>query len=219
MCPKLIVFARAPRPGAVKTRLQASISAAAAAELHSAMVTDLVIRLKQLCPAVDVELHTSEATDAFSSLDVPKRVQKAGDLGQRLRAAIVEGLDEERRPAVLVMGSDSPTVPLDNIHDLLATSTDVAIGPASDGGYYAILCRRAHAEMFSGVTWSGPATAAETANSMQRCGFTVGLGPEWYDVDTPADLRRLAGDPNLGSATRRALEAAAHVLSFGADAG
>src|SRR5579884_4259307 len=134
MCPKLIVFARAPRPGAVKTRLQASISAAAAAELHSAMVTDLVIRLKQLCPAVDVELHTSEATDAFSSLDVPKRVQKAGDLGQRLRAAIVEGLDEERRPAVLVMGSDSPTVPLDNIHDLLATSTDVAIGPASDGG-------------------------------------------------------------------------------------
>jgi|SRR5579884_446044 len=213
MLPKVIVFARAPAPGAVKTRLQAALSAGAAAELHIAMVTDLVVQLKQLRPAVDLELHTSEATDAFSFLDVPKRVQKPGDLGERLRAAVINGLREESRPAVLVIGSDSPTVPLAYIHDLLATTTDVAIGPASDGGYYAILCRRAHPQMFSGITWSGPATAAETATSMRKCGFTVALGPEWYDVDTPADLQRLAGDPNLGSATRRALQGAAHVLT------
>ena len=206
MRPKLIVFARAPKPGAVKTRLKTALSADVAAELHIAMVTDLIMQLQQLRPAVDLELHTSEPTDAFSFRDVVTRVQAPGDLGERLRAAIVEALDEERRPAVLVMGSDSPTVPLAHIHELLATAADVAIGPASDGGYYAILCRQAHPEMFSGVTWSAPTTAAETANAMQECGFTVALGPEWYDIDTPADLRRLADDPNLGSATRRALQ-------------
>ena len=88
---------------------------------------------------------------------------------------------------------------------------DVAIGPASDGGYYAIVCRKAHSNMFDGVTWSAPTTAAETVQAVKKCGFTVALGPEWYDVDTPADLQRLATDTNLGSATRSALQAAARL--------
>jgi hypothetical protein len=213
MRPKLIVFARAPKPGAVKTRLKTALSADAAAGLHIAMVTDLILQLRQLSPAVDLELHTCEPTDAFSFLNVATRVQAPGDLGERLYAAILEGLENEGRPAVLVMGSDSPTVPLSHIHELLATSADVAIGPASDGGYYAILCRRAHPKMFSGITWSASTTLTDTRNAMQQCGFTVALGQEWYDIDMPDDLQRLANDPNLGAATRRALQAAAHLSS------
>jgi glycosyltransferase A (GT-A) superfamily protein (DUF2064 family) len=95
---------------------------------------------------------------------------------------------------------------------LRMTPPDVAIGPASGGGYYAILCRRAHKEMFSGITWSTLTTAAETANAMQECGFTVALGPAWYDIVTPAykDWRTTR---ILGSATHRALRAAAHLPS------
>lgn len=209
MLPKLIVFARAPRPGAVKTRLSAIMSAASAAALHLAMVTDLIAQLQRLRPAVDIELHTAEPTDAFSFPDVVTRIQVPGTLGDRLRAAIVEALDREERPAVLVIGSDSPTIPLEHIHQLLLTHADVALGLASDGGYYAILCRRAHRNMFEGVTWSATTTAAQTVEAMRKCGLTVALGPEWYDIDRPSDLQRLANDPNLGSATRRALEAAA----------
>jgi rSAM/selenodomain-associated transferase 1 len=211
MRPKVIVFARVPKAGAVKTRLGAVMSAASAAGLHLAMVTDLIRQLQQLHPGVDLELHTSEPTDAFSFLDVVTRVQVSGTLGDRLLAAIFEALEQERRPAVLIIGSDSPTLPLAHIHELLATEADAAIGPASDGGYYAIVCRKAHVKMFDGVTWSVRTTAAETVQAMQKCGFTVALGPEWYDIDTPADLQRLATDTNLGSATRTALQAAARL--------
>lgn len=172
------------------------------------MVSDLLLRVRQLRSGVDLELHTCEPTDAFSGLDVVTRAQAAGGLGERLYAGITEALNEGR-PAVLVMGSDSPTVPLAHIDELLATCTDVAIGLSSDGGFYAILCRRADPQMFSGITWSGPDTAAETIRAMRQCGLTVALGQEWYDVDTPDDLQKLARDPALGSATRRVLEAAA----------
>jgi rSAM/selenodomain-associated transferase 1 len=211
MRPKLVVFARTPQPGAVKTRLSAVLSAASAAALHAAMVTDLIAQLQTLRPAVEIELHTTEATDAFSFPHVVMRVQAAGSLGERLGAAIVEALDAEGRPAVVVMGSDSPTVPLAYIQSLLATEADVAIGPASDGGYYAIACRRAHPNMFDGVTWSAPTTEDETVAAIEKCGLTVARGPEWYDIDTPADLQRLANDPNLGAATRRALQTAAYL--------
>src|SRR5688500_17658364 len=176
------------------------------------MVTDLITRLQQLQPTVDLELHTNEPTDAFPLAGIATKLQASGNLGDRLRAALAEGL-EGGAPAVLVIGSDSPTVPLEHISDLLfGTTADVALGPASDGGFYAILCRRTHPALFAGVAWSASTTWAEAAEAMRRCGFTVALGSEWYDVDTPADLSTLARDPNLGSATRRALESAAHLL-------
>ena len=121
MGPKVIVFAKSPKAGAVKTRLGAVMSAASAAGLHFAMVTDLIGQLQQLHPAVDLELHITEPTDAFSFLHVVTRVQVPGTLGERLLAAILDALERERRPAVLVMGSDSPTIPLTHIHELLAT--------------------------------------------------------------------------------------------------
>ena len=160
----------------------------------------------------DVEPHTTEPTDAFSFPHVITPLQATGSLGDRLGAGTVEALDGEGRPAVIVMGSHSPTVPLAHIHEWLATKADVAIGPASDGGYYAIACRKAHPSMFDGVTWSAPTTAAtETVGAVQKCGLTLAPGPEWYDIDTPAGPQKLATDPNLGPAMRRALQVAAHL--------
>ncbi len=212
MRPIVIVFARAPHPGTVKTRLTVTLSPECAMALHVAMVTDLTNRLQQLRPTVDLELHTNEPTSAFQFTELTIRIQARGDLGHRLYASIAEALDAGR-PAVLILGSDSPTVPLAHFSAMLATDADVTLGPASDGGFYAILCRRAHPEMFAGVAWSSPASCAETANGVRRCGLTLATGPEWYDIDTPADLCKLAHDPNLGSATRDVLAAAGHLPS------
>ena len=207
MRPKIIVFARAPQPGTVKTRLTGVLSPESAAALHSAMVTDLVSRLQRLRPVVDLEVHTNVPTSVFRFPDVRVQTQVHGDLGQRLFAAISEGLQSGRK-AVLVMGSDSPTVPLAHISAILDSTADVVLGPASDGGFYAILCRRMHPEMFAGVTWSASTTCAQAADALRKCGFAVETGREWYDVDTPADLRTLAEDPNLGPATRFVLDGA-----------
>lgn len=211
MRPKLVVFTRTPHPGTVKTRLLPTLSPETAAALHIAMVTDLLERLRQLRPAVDLELHTTEPTDLFDAPEVRIRTQSGGDLGRRLYASMTEALDEGRR-SVLIMGSDSPTVPLAYLSAALETQADVTLGPAWDGGFYAIHCRRTHPDMFAGVTWSAPRTCAETADAARSSGLSVEIVPEWYDIDHPADLPRLARDPDLGAATRRILELTGHLL-------
>lgn len=211
MCPKVVVFARAPQRGTVKTRLSKALCPDSAVALHVAMVSDLIQRLERLRPAVDLELHTNIPTDAFDFPGVPLRAQASGDLGMRLYKALEEGL-RCGSPAVLILGSDSPTVPISHISDMLASDSDVVLGPASDGGFYAICCRRAHHAMFKGVTWSASTTCAETAEAISQCGLTLRIGASWYDIDTPEDLRRLALDANLGSATRDVLRQTGHVL-------
>ena len=109
---------------------------------------------------------------------------------------------------LLIVGSDSPALTASTIAPwtgLLARSRSV-VGPAEDGGYYAIGCHVPHPRMFEGVEWSGPRTLAQTVVALERCDMPVAYLPPHYDVDTPADLSRLALDPNLGPRSRQWLE-------------
>jgi glycosyltransferase A (GT-A) superfamily protein (DUF2064 family) len=100
-------------------------------------------------------------------------------------------------PQVVIAGSDSPTLPGAHIQALLGSPADVALGPAEDGGYYAIAMRRTHPDMFCGVPWSAADTLRATATACRASGLTVDLGPRWFDIDSPADLIRLLSDPSL----------------------
>ncbi len=203
MRPVIVLFAKAPVPGRVKTRLAAHIGAVAAAEGHRVFVRDLLERLQLLADSADLELHTDIPTDAWADARVACRLQQdAENLGERLWFAGARGLSEGR-PQVVIVGSDSPDLPLEHIRALLACAADVALGPADDGGFYAIAMRRADPRMFHDVRWSGPDTLAETVRGVERCGFSVELGPRWYDVDTPQDLGRLAASPLLPPRTAR----------------
>ena len=82
----------------------------------------------------------------------------------------------------------------------------VVLGPAADGGYYAISCRRTHPGMFDGVEWSGPRALQGTVRAARQCGLTVTLGDTWFDIDTPDDLVRLARSPSLPPRTAAWLE-------------
>ena len=202
--PVIILFAKAPVPGRVKTRLVPPLTAAAAAELHSAFVLDVVERLQQLRDVADLELHTDIPTDAWPLEGVPRRLQYEGDLGLKMFQALRDALQRGRSQA-LIVGSDAPTLPAAHIRALLDSSADVMLGPCDDGGYYAIACRRVDAAMFDGVPWSSPDSLDQTAAAARRCGLTVDFGPRWYDVDTPADLERLAGDAELPRRTAKML--------------
>jgi glycosyltransferase A (GT-A) superfamily protein (DUF2064 family) len=98
----------------------------------------------------------------------------------------------------MIVGSDSPTVPLAYLEALIASDADVALGPTEDGGYYAISCRRIAPEMFQGVEWSTSSVLQQNVKAFERCGLSVSLGSPWFDIDKPADVRRLAGSPHLG---------------------
>jgi rSAM/selenodomain-associated transferase 1 len=191
-----MVFAKAPLPGHVKTRLLLDHEIAVA--LHSALVRDTVERLA----AYDVELHVDRATDAWPELTVPRAVQAAGDLGAKMLAALDRSLSQGRERA-LVLGSDSPALPLSHIDSLLGARADVAFGPSEDGGFYAISCGRTHPAMFDDVPWSSPETLTATMRAVERCGLTVETGPSWFDLDEPASLNRLHGLAGLGRHTER----------------
>ena len=194
MRPVILVFAKAPVPGRVKTRLRLHPEDAAA--LHSALVRDTVEQLA----AYDVELYTDEATDAWPDITVTRTIQAPGSLGTKMLAALDRAL-VQGRPRTLILGSDTPALPCSHVDSLLAAQADVALGPAEDGGYYAISCRRTHPAMFDKVPWSSPTTLEATTRAIQRCGLTVETGPAWFDIDEPASLERLRDLPGLGRHT------------------
>jgi rSAM/selenodomain-associated transferase 1 len=211
MRPAIILFARAPVPGRVKTRLAALVGDDAAALLHDAFVRDMLEKTDALSAAGDLELHTDNATDAWLEVRVTRRVQVEGGLELKMFHALRAALGEGRTSAMIV-GTDAPSVPLEHLRDLLESSADVTFGPCEDGGYYAICCRKIHPDMFCGVRWSWPQTLVENEQAAARCGLTTARGRTWFDVDEPADLERLLASPNVPTHTAGAARILASVI-------
>lgn len=211
MRPVLILFAKAPVPGKVKTRLAKTIGIELAAKLHKAFVDDTLEKASShaLETAIDVELHTDAETDAWSSIRVTQRLQVSGDIGRRMHHALQSAL-EEGRPQATIIGSDSPTLPISHLLNLLEFPEDIALGPTEDGGFYAISCRRTNAAMFRSVNWSTGRALADTEFACREAGLSTSRGATWFDVDEYEDLLRLFRQPGLPRAT----EALRHQLSI-----
>lgn len=190
MLPLIVLFAKAPAPGRVKTRL--GLDPRRAADLHSEFVRQTLIMLESLRGEADVELSTDEPTEAWLEFPVPRSVQNAGQLGERIYAALEQAL-AAGRPKALILGSDSPGLPAAHLRALLASTADVRLGPVDDGGLYAIACGKTVPAMFDGVRWSTGFTLNDTGKALTSCGLSVELGSAWFDVDRPEDLMRLGG--------------------------
>ena len=207
--PCLLLFTKPARPGRVKTRLVgAEISAAQAAALHEAFLGDL---RERLAGARGFALRLAWALEAGEPVPVnhgPATVQRGDDLGERLFGALREAAAEH--PLVAAVGSDHPVLSAARVEEAFAAlgaGADVAIGPAHDGGYYLIAVRPAalSPDLFAGVPWSTGEVLATTLANCARLGLAVALLPPEADVDTPADLARLAaalGKPNAPSCPR-----------------
>jgi len=190
MKPRIIVFAKDPQPGKVKTRLARAIGAAPAAHLYRAMVIDLANGLMRLAALTAIEIHLDTHSSFFDCFPVPKRLQQGVDLGEKLFHAMREAL-EEGSAAVLVLGSDSPALPLSAVEGLLAAPSDLAFGPALDGGFWGICARRVHPAMFDGVRWSSSNTLRDCLAAAAACGLSVSRGEECADLDEIEDLGKL----------------------------
>jgi len=188
LLPLIILFAKVPAPGRVKTRL--AVAPQRAADLHSAFVHQTLVMLESLRGDADVELSTDEPTAAWREFAVARSVQSPGQLGDRIYAALARAL-AAGRPKVLILGSDSPGLPAAHVRALLASPADVSLGPVEDGGFYAIACRQTAPAMFQGVRWSTSFTLRDTVMALRACGLSVETGPAWFDVDRPEDLARL----------------------------
>jgi uncharacterized protein len=202
--PSVLIMAKAPRPGTVKTRLTPLLGPAGCARLQAALLTHTATLAHHTAPgSTYLAFDPPDAAAEVRPL-VPAAVrlvaQVAGHLGVRLAAATDTVLAQAPGP-LLVIGTDAPTLTttiLDQAVTVLR-GHDVVFGPALDGGYYLIGLHRPCLEVFAidSSLWSGPGVLAASQAAAERAGLTVGLLPELRDVDTPADATALRTDPHL----------------------
>ncbi|MBI4638097.1 MAG: TIGR04282 family arsenosugar biosynthesis glycosyltransferase [Candidatus Rokubacteria bacterium] len=195
----VLIMAKAPHPGEVKTRLCPPLSPVEAAELYRCFLLDKIEQVRTLRQARAAVAYTpAEGRGLFEELAPGFALlpQRGDDLGARL-AGSFEQLLADGFAAALAIDSDTPTLPtafLQEAVDLVASGgTDVVLGPTEDGGYYLIGLRQAHRELFEGIPWSTAEVLPETIRRARASGLTVRCLPPWFDVDTPADLERLQG--------------------------
>ena len=188
--PRMIVFARYPRPGACKTRLIPALGPEGAANLHRHLTERTVRVLGESGLPVTVAFTGEEASRFADWLgpDVVLVEQVDGGLTERLLACL--------NPApVIYFGADTPDLAPHHVEAAIAALErhDVVIGPAEDGGYYLIGMRRALPELLTDMPWSTDQVLPETLARLDRSGITPVMLEMLADCDRPEDLARWPG--------------------------
>jgi rSAM/selenodomain-associated transferase 1 len=198
----LVIFAKAPIPGQVKTRLCPPLTPDEAASLHGSFVLDTLERTKAAIatfrlPAVRILACAPSSVHVFFKIMAERHGvrlldQEGPDLGARMHGAFTTCFAHGFTRVVLI-GTDVPSLPLSHYRqafDALAMY-DLVLGPAHDGGYYLIGLTRPVADLFHDIPWSGPQVLAETRDRAAKVGLHSLLLPIWRDIDTIDDLRAL----------------------------
>jgi rSAM/selenodomain-associated transferase 1 len=193
----VVVMAKAPREGSVKTRLTGEFPAPEVAQLSECMLRD-TLSLVQTLPDVHVAVMCPPEDVADIDARLPAGVQVVGQRGKGLAAGLVSVFErfvpDFRR--VVALDSDSPHLPraiLQSAFELLET-TELVVGPTEDGGYHLVGASATHRHLFDPAPLgTSNARDALLANA-RTLGLSVALTEACYDVDVPADLRRLAAE-------------------------
>ena len=192
----LVVMAKEPVPGQVKTRLFPQLSPREAADLYSLFLKDTMDEMSTL-KDIDMALaftpgHTGDAFASVASKDFLLFAQHGKDLGERMCNIFIEKL-KEGYEAVSIINSDSPDLPsslIDESFRLLSGQADVVFGPCHDGGYYLIGMKKSNPELFMGIPWSTGNVLSRSLEIAGQIGIKTALLSPWNDIDTFQDLIR-----------------------------
>lgn len=200
----LAVMAKAPRAGKVKTRLSPPLTPDQAADLNICFLKDTaenIAAVAVLGGAAGVISYTPVGEEALFDTLLPADFalipQRGDGFGERL-VATAQDLLSCGYGSVCLIDSDSPTVPRAAFERAMAElqreGDRIVIGPAVDGGYYLIGLKRAHPEVFAGITWSTSSVFSETVTAAKKAGMEVVALPLWYDVDDGETLELLSAE-------------------------
>jgi len=193
----LVIMAKAPRPGMVKTRLAQSLPMPAITELYRCLLDDTLALARSLdsvevaivCPATDVGDLGYLAGDGVRVV-----AQKGEGLAAGLTSVFAHFAAGHKR--VIAFNSDSPHLPasvLENAFEILS-SRDVVVGPTHDGGYYLVGAKTIHPDLFTGDSM-GTTTALDALLACARAlKLSVAFTDQFYDIDMADDLTRLAAE-------------------------
>lgn len=225
----LVLMAKAPIEGQVKTRLIGALTAAEAKQLYVAFLSDTFAMMESVNDERDelrqVLCYTPEGEEeAFDEVEREGCLmiaQRGKDLGERLTNCFADvfamGFD-----CVMAIGGDSPTLPDEMVFeafDCLETENDVVVVPAEDNGYCLIGMRKLNPAVFQNIPWSTADVMAATETQANAAGLSLIVGPAWYDVDTPEELERLKQElketKGMAKFTRKVLKELAKVNKGG----
>lgn len=204
----LLVFAKFPEPGKVKTRLIPELGEDHACRLYQAFLKDGIAQYSRLAnrleydpylfvtPSETVTFFEKKCETLSNEVGIVNlwrvRSQAEGDLGTRMKEAFSE-LFARKYESSWIIGTDHPTLPDVYIHDAFhyLDRYDAVIGPAEDGGYYGLGLRRRMDFLFEDMPWSTENVLTATRSRMTKNRVNYRQINSWYDVDEPADLHRL----------------------------
>jgi uncharacterized protein len=184
----LVVLAKSPRAGAVKTRLCPPLTGASAATFAAAALADTLDTADRISWSAKI-LALDLAAPQWQRPGWTHVQQRAGGLDQRIGHALVVAQQIAAGAPVLLIGMDTPhlrVADLQHARDLLAPY-DTVLGPADDGGYWAIGLRRADARLIEGVPMSTGITGTAQLLRLTDAGLTVGFAARYRDIDTIDD--------------------------------
>ena len=192
----IIIFAKAPRAGDVKTRLIPLLGEQGAATLHSQLLHRTLVTATNagLGP---VELHGAPDASDPALQDCARRFgiallpQRGNDLGARMCNAFDEALARHAR--VLIIGTDCPVLTQQHLWDAqaaLASGNDAVLIPAEDGGYALIGLTRNHVQLFEGLAWGSNNVLAATRERLKKLKWRRHELETLWDIDRPEDYRR-----------------------------
>lgn len=193
---RILIFAKLPRAGSVKTRLIPALGADGAARLAQRMLQHTVSEaLAAGLEAVELCADPPFADPGWPAQGLPEALQWSdqgeGDLGERLARAAARSLD--RGESVLLIGTDCPEIDASRLRaaSRALTRADAVMAPASDGGYVLLGLNRFEAALFRNMAWSTASVAGATLARLRALAWNVELLPVRHDIDEPDDLRWL----------------------------
>ena len=221
----LLVFAKYPRAGNVKTRLVPPLTYNESALLYGAFLSDCFRGFTELSDLFEPILYIADEGDReliqeffvehnVLSLEESERLrieaQRGDSLGDRLQNAFTESFSAGY-DRLMVVGSDQPAIPSEYLREGFSAldNHDLVIGPADDGGYYALGLSVPQPELFRNIAWSTSEVFNQTIEIAKQAGLKVHCLPLWHDVDDEKALHWLLGQQELrmiGPNVRSALD-------------
>ena len=198
----LVIFAKAPIPGQVKTRLCPPLTPDEAATLYGSFVLDTLERTKAAVAKFKLPIDrylacAPSSTHVFFKIMEERQgvrlIDQVGeDIGARMHQTFATLLTKGYRHVIMV-GTDVPSLPLSQYQQActLLASHDLVLGPALDGGYYLIGLKQPTPSLFTDMPWSTEHVLARTKEQAETLGLTLATTDPWRDVDTVDDLQAL----------------------------
>lgn len=193
----IIIMAKVPRAGNVKTRLRSVLAPAERETLAEAFLADAIEKTRNLCDRLIIAFAPADEKGYFARFDCENLTlarQTGADLGEKMYNAFEFAFRADAEASVVMIGTDSPTFPAEFINrafENLESNAGAVLGASEDGGFYLVGLRQSDKRIFENVEWSSPRACSQTARNIERLNINLKTIPAWYDVDARADLRRL----------------------------